>query len=83
MIKAAGDEDLALLNACLEVEAELRQQGYVAVERLLATVAVRNGRLSERVTPSPTGMLPARCATCTRLGGDTAHRCACKTSAAD
>jgi hypothetical protein len=53
MIKAAGDEDLALLNACLEVEAELRQQGYVAVERLLATVAVRNGRLSERVTSLP------------------------------
>ena len=32
---AAGDEELALLNALLEVEAELRATEFAALERLL------------------------------------------------
>jgi hypothetical protein len=47
------DDDLALANACLEVEADFRQRGYAAVERLLATVAGTQGNLRERVVRLP------------------------------
>lgn len=47
------DEDLALANACLEVEADLRQRNYAAIERLLATVAGSEGNLTERVVALP------------------------------
>jgi hypothetical protein len=53
LAQTATDEDLALLNACLVVEQELREQGYAAVERLLANVAGREGKLDERVVSLP------------------------------
>lgn len=47
------DDDLVLVNACLELEHELRQRSYAAVERLLATVAGSEGNLAERVVALP------------------------------
>src|SRR4051794_27340694 len=44
-----SDEDLALLNACLELECELRAREFATVERLLALVAAGGGALGDRV----------------------------------
>jgi hypothetical protein len=54
LAKAVGPEDLALINACLEVEADLREQACAALERLLALLpAGGEGTLSERLTALP------------------------------
>jgi hypothetical protein len=53
LAQAMTDDDLALTNACLEVEEELRQRGYAAIERLLATVSGAQGDLTERVVALP------------------------------
>jgi hypothetical protein len=60
-VKSARDaiaglpKDLALVNGCLETEAELRERSYAAVERLAARVAGRKGELDDRIRtlPSP------------------------------
>lgn len=48
-----GDDDLALANACLEIEEELRQRGYAAVERLAVRVAGNAGELDDRIRLLP------------------------------
>lgn len=54
LAKAVGPEDLALINACLEVEADLREQACAALERLLALLPPGGkGTLTERVTALP------------------------------
>jgi hypothetical protein len=47
------DDDMALVDACLEVERELRECGYAALERLSAEVAGRQGDLDERIVALP------------------------------
>jgi hypothetical protein len=53
--------DRALLNECLEVERELRDSGYAALERLSATVAGRQGKLNERVRALPPSEIGQAC----------------------
>lgn len=53
LMEAADDVDLALVNACLEVEDELRERSYAAVERLAASVAGRRGELDDRIRSLP------------------------------
>lgn len=43
-LEGVTDEDLALLNACMEVEYELREQGFAQAQRLLAFAAEGEGR---------------------------------------
>lgn len=53
LLEEAGDEDLALVNACLEIEDELRERSYAAVERLAASVAGKPGELDDRIRSLP------------------------------
>jgi hypothetical protein len=46
-------DDLALANACLEIEHEHRQRTYAAVERVLALAAGGSGKLDERLRSLP------------------------------
>jgi hypothetical protein len=46
-------DDLALLNACLTMEHELREQAFYALERLLALVQWSEGSLDERLRALP------------------------------
>jgi hypothetical protein len=39
LAQTATDDDIALLNACLELEAELREQAWAPLERVLAFAA--------------------------------------------
>lgn len=50
---AAGEEDLALLNACLEVEHELREREFAALERLLVLSQFNEGPLDDRLRALP------------------------------
>ncbi len=47
--EAFTDEDLALASSALSLEAELRERGWAAVERLGALVAGMSGSVQERV----------------------------------
>lgn len=49
LAQAITDEDLALASAALNVEAELREEGWASLERLGALVAAGEGSLQERV----------------------------------
>ena len=54
LAKAVDAEDLALINACLELEADLREQACAAHERLLALLPPGGeGSLTERVSALP------------------------------
>jgi hypothetical protein len=53
LMDGAEEVDLALVNACLEIEDELRQRSYAAVERLAARVAGRKGQLDDRIRSLP------------------------------
>jgi hypothetical protein len=55
----ADERDVELLNACIEVERELRECGYAALERLSAVVAGKQGNLEERVRALPPSELRA------------------------
>jgi hypothetical protein len=57
-LAACGEEDRALLNACLEAEGELRARGYAALARLgsLAPVGFRNDRQWIARLPEPDGI---------------------------
>lgn len=48
-----SEEDLALLNACLVLEHELRARAEDTLERLLALVSGGEGTLTERVLALP------------------------------
>jgi hypothetical protein len=50
---AAGNEELALLNAVLEVEAELRATEFAALERLLVLAQFTEGALDNRLLELP------------------------------
>lgn len=47
------EDDLALANACLVVEHELREEAFATAERLLALASGREGTLTERVLALP------------------------------
>jgi hypothetical protein len=49
----AQNDDVALVNACLEIEHELRQREFVAVECLIALAARSGGALVERLRELP------------------------------
>lgn len=49
----ATPDDLALANACLELEGELRERGYHCLERLCALAAGRTGALDDRLRSLP------------------------------
>lgn len=48
-----SEEDLALADACLHAEHELREAAFSAAERLLALASGGEGKLSERVLALP------------------------------
>jgi hypothetical protein len=50
---AAGEEDYALLNALLELEAETRERDFAALERLLALAQFEDGDLDDRLLALP------------------------------
>jgi hypothetical protein len=52
-LETVTDEDLALASAALNVETELREAGWRAIERLGALVAGSTGSLSERIAALP------------------------------
>lgn len=62
---------LALVNACLEIEQDLRERGWDAVERVTALAAGRKGTLTERIKSLPNARPSRRSATCTRRAGST------------
>jgi hypothetical protein len=49
------ERDTELLNAWLEVERELRERSFAAIERLAVEVAGRSGKLNERIKSLPPG----------------------------
>lgn len=53
LLEAAGDDDLALLNAFLQFEHEQRAEQFAALERLLTYCQFEDGPLGERVTQLP------------------------------
>jgi hypothetical protein len=55
LLDAAGDDDLALLNACLAVEGELQGREFVALERLLSYCQFAEGPLDGRLAALPAG----------------------------
>lgn len=60
LILARSDEDdLPLVNACLEVEAELRERAFRRLERLCGLIGEQQGELDERVRSLPEGELEA------------------------
>ena len=69
MFCTRDDEDLALSNACLEVEAALRDREWAALERLLGLVAAGEGPLVERVERLPDWAFRRRPALCTSSAG--------------
>lgn len=52
-LRAAGDDDLALLNACLSVEEGIRQEQFATLERLLSHCQFADGALSDRIYALP------------------------------
>ena len=52
-LELADEEDLALLNACLIAEYELRERAYAALERLLAYANLGDGDLNARLLALP------------------------------
>jgi hypothetical protein len=52
-MQLAGADDLALLNAVLSAEAELREAEFVTLERLLAYCQFSDGDLDERLLALP------------------------------
>ena len=55
LLAAVSHDDLALVNACLELEAELRERAYQAVERLCARLPGGDAPLDVRVRRLPPG----------------------------
>lgn len=55
LLDVAGDEDFALLNACLNVEAACRREAWERLEHLLTFCQFGEGALDERL-----GALPLR-----------------------
>lgn len=53
LLAAAGEEDLALANALLAVEAEHRAAQWAALETLLAHAQFSDGDLDERLVALP------------------------------
>ncbi|MDQ2909777.1 MAG: hypothetical protein M3R26_01640 [Actinomycetota bacterium] len=47
-MELAGDDELALINTCMQLEQELRQKEFADVERLLAFLP-RGGHLDYRL----------------------------------
>lgn len=52
---AHSEEDLALADACLHAEHELREAAFAAAERLLALASGGDGTLTQRVLALPEG----------------------------
>lgn len=59
---------MALLNACLELEAELRENAYRMLERLGAIIGEEDGPLEDRVRALPEPDLLAALAAVLELG---------------
>jgi hypothetical protein len=53
LMNAAGEEDIALLNALLAVEAELRDAEFTTLERLLVLTQFEEGELDARLRALP------------------------------
>jgi hypothetical protein len=53
LLEDVTEADLALVNACLEIEQELRQRTYAAAERVLAYAAGGSGKLDKRILTLP------------------------------
>jgi hypothetical protein len=53
LLDVAGDEDYALLNACLSVEAVCRREAWDRLEHLLAYCQFAEGTLDERLRALP------------------------------
>jgi hypothetical protein len=53
LFKRVREEDLGLLNACLALECELRNESFAAAERLLALASGSEGDLDDRLLKLP------------------------------
>jgi hypothetical protein len=53
LLDFAGDEDFALLNACLNVEAACRREAWERLEHLLTLCQFEEGTLDERLRALP------------------------------
>jgi hypothetical protein len=53
LLDLAGDDDFALLNACLNVEAACRREAWERLEHLLTLCQFEEGTLDERVRALP------------------------------
>jgi hypothetical protein len=53
LLDLAGDEDFALLNACLTVEAVCRREAWERLEHLLTLCQFADGTLDERLRALP------------------------------
>jgi hypothetical protein len=53
LIEAAHDEELALLNALLDLEDECRRREWAALDRLLALCQFEDGLLDQRLRALP------------------------------
>jgi hypothetical protein len=53
LVNRVRGEDLDLLNSCLAVECELREDGFAAMQRLLSLISGGEGTLTERVVELP------------------------------
>ena len=53
LLDFAGDEDFALLNACLNVEAACRREAWDRLEHLLTLCQFAEGTLDERLRALP------------------------------
>jgi hypothetical protein len=65
LLEKVTEGDLALVNACLEIEQELRQRTYSAAERVLASAAGGCGKLDERILSLPECEAIRAMSTCT------------------
>jgi hypothetical protein len=55
LVEDIDEDDVALLNACLEIERELRERAFAAIARLSVEVAGRHGDLNDRIRALPPG----------------------------
>jgi len=54
LIQRITAQDLDLVNACLEVESDVRRKQFAAVEELMSLVSAGEGGLDERILALPT-----------------------------
>lgn len=73
LLNAAGEDDLALANALLALEAEHRAEQFAALEALQAHAQFSDGELDDRVSGLPHRAFGRAASACTRSDGSRAQ----------